>query len=123
VIALGVDMENVGLQKWVTGDYRDTFIANRRFDIIPVTRQAATEDYIIGTFPTVTDGYSTFRLSLFREGEEKAYLSQMISDNLTVVRNQLLEISVNYEDGEFSFEVTMDSSWNGSSSGGEVGLE
>lgn len=123
-IAIGVSMENVGLEKWVTGDYTNFIAADNRYDIVPVTRQIGdVEGYTMATFPTVTDERSTFRLGLYRQGQDEPYLSQMISDTLTVVRNQLLDIAVTYDNGTFNFEILMDSDWNGSNPGGSVGIE
>lgn len=123
-IAIGVIMENVGEQKWVTSDYRNSISADMRYDVIPITRQAGeVEDYIMGTFPTVADQRSTFHLGLYRQGQDEPYLSQMISDTLTVVRNQLLDIAVTYDNGTFNFEILMDKDWNGSNPGGSVGIQ
>lgn len=122
-VAVSVMMENVGLEKWVTSDYRKTFNADRSFRMLPVTRQSETEEYIMGTFPTLANGRSTFRVGLLREGEIEPYLSQMISDTLTVTRNQLLDLSVTYDNGRFRCEILMDNSWDGSNPGGEIGIQ
>lgn len=119
-VAVGVTMENVGLQKWVTADYMDTFAADMRYAMIPVSRQIDTDEYIMGTFPTVRNERSRLHVGLYRQDDERAYLSQMISDTLTVRRNQLLDIAITYENGTFTHEIILDSSWNGSNSGGEI---
>lgn len=122
-IAVGVLMENVSSEKWITGDYKEVCQADTRYDMVPVTRVSVDEDYVLGTFPTPTDERSSFTLSLFREGADDPYISQMIVDTLNIRRNQLLDIEVTYNNGRFDCEIILDSTWDGSNSGGEVGLD
>ncbi|MDU1891670.1 MAG: FimB/Mfa2 family fimbrial subunit [Dysgonomonas sp.] len=118
-----VVMKNVYQQKWVTGDYKETCEALQRYTIVPLVKQAVDDEYIIGTFPTPADERSTYYLNMYKAGEETPYISQMITDDLVIRRNQLLDIAVKFNDGYLSFEIDMDSDWNGSSSGGEIGIE
>jgi len=117
-----VVMKNVSQEKWVTGDYRTTCEASRRYAVIPLVKKTEADDYIIGTFPTLTNEKSAYYLNMYKEGETTPYISQMITDDLIVKRNQLLDIAVTLNDGYLSFEIDMDSDWGGSSSG-EVGIE
>lgn len=117
-----VIMENVSNEKWITGDYKKSCKANLRYAMIPVTR--ASEDYVMGSFPTLTDGRSTLHVNFYKTDGDDIYLSQMVSDELSVVRNQLLDVSLEYNDiGQIEIEVTLDNKWDGSSSGGEVGIQ
>ena len=116
-------MKNVSQEKWVTGDYMTTCEASRSYIVIPLGKQAITDDYIMGTFPTLTNERSTYYLNLYKERSTTPYISQMITDDLIVKRNQLLDIAVTFNDGYLSFEIDLDSDWGGSSSGGEVGIE
>lgn len=116
-------MKNVSQEKWVTGDYMTTCEASRQYVMIPLEKKSATDDYIMGTFPTLPDEKSVYYLNLYRERGTTPYISQMITDDLIVKRNQLLDIAVTFNDGYLSFEIDLDSDWDGSSSGGEVGIE
>lgn len=120
-----VVMRNVSNEKWVTGDYATACEASRRYVLIPIDGKAAAEDedYVIGTFPTLTGERSAYYLNLYKEGQTIPYVEHLVSDTLTVVRNQLLDIEVTFNDGGISFEVNIDSSWNGSSPGGETELD
>lgn len=115
-------MRNVCSEKWVTGDYKKTCEASRRY-IIPLLRQTTTEDYIVGAFPNLIDQKAAYYLNIYRNRESEPYLRQLITDTLTVIRNQLLDIAVTFNNGNLDFEIDMDSKWDGSSSGGETGLE
>lgn len=116
-------MKNVSQEKWITGDYKAACEATQRYQIIPLVKQITTDDYIMGTFPTLPDDKSIYYLNMYRERETTPYISQMITDDLVVRRNQLLDIAVTFNDGYLSFEIDLDSDWGGSSSGGEVGIE
>ncbi|MCD7899128.1 MAG: hypothetical protein LUH22_04425 [Bacteroides sp.] len=116
-----VIMKNVSNEKWITGEYMNACQANRRYAMIPVTR-AETEDLVMGTFPTLTTQRSALDVNLYKMDGDVAFMTQMISDTLTVSRNQLLDIVLTYEDGKFNYEILMDTTWDGSSSGGEVDI-
>ncbi len=118
IVGIEVVMKNVASEKWITGDYKEVCDADNRFVVIPVSKAITDGDYVIGTFPTPGNEYSAYYMNLYRENDEEAYFSQMISDTLTVTRNQLLEIATDFNDGNVTFEVILDSDWNGSLPGG-----
>jgi len=127
ITAMEIAIENVTSEKWITGDYKTSYQALRTYDIIPV-RQTGDDirnsAYIMGTFPTLEGEYATYHLNLFRDGESIPYRSERISDNLTVARNQLLDLLVTFNaDGSFKFEVLLDNEWGGSNPGGETGID
>lgn len=122
VTDIEVVMKNVSQDKWVTGNYENSCEASNRYTI-PLSKQSPTDDYIIGTFPTLDGDRSAYYLNLYRERSAEPYVQHMISDTLTVVRNQLLDIAVTFNDGGLSFDINLNSDWDGSSSGGEVGIE
>lgn len=121
IAGIGVAMKNVTGQKWVTGDYKEILEADRRYTISNVvTRQTGEDnpDYVIGTFPSPVNERSSFYLSLYRNGVDTPYLTQMVSDTLNVIRNQLIEITTTFNDGNMSFEIVLDNEWDGSIPGG-----
>jgi len=121
---IDIVMENVSSEKWITGDYKNIYKASQRYIVVPLNRQTADEEgYIMGTFPTLPDGRSSYYLNLYRQGETEPFRSELISDNLTIARNQLLDIAVTFNNGNISYEILLDSSWNGSSSGGATEIQ
>ncbi len=113
-------MENVGLEKWVTGDYVNACHASRVYEMIPL-RQQSEERYVLTTFPTPKDEFTSFRLNLYRNGETEPYRKELISNDLTVIRNQLLDLVVTFDkNANINFEIILDSEWDGSSPGGET---
>jgi hypothetical protein len=127
VSAFEIVMENVATQKWVTGDYMLPYQALRRYDlVVPLTRQSAagdTEAYVIGTFPTLADEHTTYTLRLYAGGEQTPFRTQRIVDNLRVERNQLLDITTIFNQGDISFLINVDSDWDGSTPGGGSELD
>lgn len=111
-----VAMENVSMSKWVIGEYEEIGRAFNTFVFSsPTTRQASpNEEYVIGTFPTLSDQRSAYHLSLFRQGETEPYITHLVGDTFNIRRNQLLDITTIFEDGNIRFEVNMDSDWDGS---------
>lgn len=118
-----VVMKNVYLEKWIDGEYKNVCDANMKYTIIPLKRQTVTDDYIIGTFPTPANEYSAFHINLYQKGETEPYMSRMVAEDLSVIRNQLLDITVTFNNGELDFIIDLDSDWDGTSSGGSVVIE
>lgn len=115
-------MKNVSSEKWIAGDYKNVCEASRKYSI-SLSRQDAEEGYIVGTFPTLGGDRSAYHLNVYRNNEESPYITHVVTDALTVTRNQLLDIAVTFNNGELDFEIDLDSKWDGSSPGGETGLE
>ncbi|MDR2038217.1 MAG: hypothetical protein LBQ60_09860 [Bacteroidales bacterium] len=128
ITEIEVVMDNVGLQKWVKGDYQDVFCATHRYAFFSAgsnnkrSRSASDirwgEDYRVATFPTVSGERSTYTMNLYRNGENTPYISQKVCDTLVVKRNQLLEITAIFNNGSFQFEIDMNTSWDGTSDAG-----
>jgi len=117
-------MKNVSSEKWVTGDYMNACEAARRYTISLLKQASETDDdYIVGTFPSLANERAAYYLNLYRNNEDTPYMTHLVTDTLTVTRNQLLDIAVTFNKGGLSFEIDLDSEWDGSSSGGETGLE
>ncbi|MBK5722259.1 FimB/Mfa2 family fimbrial subunit [Dysgonomonas sp. Marseille-P4677] len=116
-------MKNVNMEYWIAGDYKVAGEASRKYSLTELKDETVNGDYIIGTFPTPINEKSIYYLNIYKEDEATPYISQMITDDFEIRRNQLLDISVTFNDGYLSFEIDMDSDWDGPSSGGEVGIE
>jgi len=117
-------MKNVSNEKWITGDYKIATQASQRYIIVPVDgKKAENEGYVMGTFPTLTGERSAYYLNLYKEGRSMPHIEYMVSDTLAVTRNQLLDIAVTFNEGGISFEVLLDSSWDGSNPGGETEID
>lgn len=117
-------VDNVSHQKWVKGDYENSCTASQKYTIIPLTRMQSLEGYVIKSFPTLSNEYSTFYLNLYTGDSEEPYRQEVISGDLSIIRNQLLDLEVTFDnESGISFEILLDNSWEGSSPGGETGIQ
>lgn len=117
-----VGMTGITNLKHITGNYEGAGTATHHYSVVPVG--AVTDPHFsIGTFPTLPDKKAVFSMKLYRNHETTPYYDQVVTDTLQIRRNQLLDIVTTFSDGKISFEVKMDASWNGSTSGGEADVD
>ncbi|MCD8182601.1 MAG: hypothetical protein LUE99_05335 [Bacteroides sp.] len=105
----------------IEGDYSGQIEVTKRIPVSAVTR-AATESkditVTLGTFPTTKGMRSAYRLRLYKEGGEEPLYNGTVIDTLTVRRNQLLNVDTRFREGSSSFEVVVNTTWDGSIPGG-----
>lgn len=123
ITAVGVSMENVSNEKWIYGSYANRARAEQQYSVIHPTSEVGkpvgSDDFVMGTFPTLSGEKSAYHLSLFREDELLPYSTLLISDTLNVRRNQLLEVIATFRsEYEVDFEINLDTRWDGFNSGG-----
>lgn len=119
-------MTNVGNKKSIDGDYSGQIAVTKRFPIRQLTRAAnANEDItvVLGTFPTATGLRSAYQLRLYKNGEEEPWYNETVTDTLTVRRNHPLDIFTRFTGDIPSFEVLVNTAWDGSASGGVTDIE
>lgn len=126
ISGIEMTMTNLGNRKQIDGDYSGQTEVTKRISVPAVTRAIAGDNEItvtIGTFPTATGMRSTYRLRLYKNGGETPSYDGMVTDTLTVRRNQLLNIDTRFTEGTSSFEVSVNTTWNGSISGGGTDVD
>ena len=109
-------MENMSGEKWITGEYKKACNTTHLFYKLRNAKEDNENGYVIGTFPTLDNDYATYYLNIYKEGENEPSFREMISNKITITRNQLVEIKTTFANGSFSFEINLDSKWDGSSS-------
>lgn len=119
ITALEMKMTSVGSRKHLEGDYEEVTDITKRVDL-PTGGGAERLDVVVGAFPTPAGLHSGYYLSLYRKGQTTPAYADMITDTLTVVRNQLLEIKTRFNHLTPSFEVNVDTRWDGSLPAGGV---
>lgn len=119
---IGIGMKGMTSRKYITGDYEGEGNVTYNYLIIPV-RAAADPNFSIAVFPTLAGKRAAFSMKLYRNHEPAPYYDRMITDTLRIRRNQLLDIATSFSNGEISFEILMDSSWDGSVPGGDTDIE
>jgi len=122
VDAIEIEMNQVGGRKWVNGSYEESRSLNQKH-AVGSSLTAKDPEFMTGMFPTLPNLKSAYTVHLYRSGESTPFYSQLVRDDLTVVRNQLLSIDVSFHDGLLGFDVTLDNTWNGSSDGGDAEID
>ncbi len=119
-------MTNLGNTKMVDGDYSGKTDVTKRIPVGDWKRAVAEEEditVVVGTFPTTQGERSAYKLKLFRNGEEEPWYNETVTDTLTVRRNQLLDIATRFTGDTPSFEVLLNTTWGGSTSGGDTDID
>lgn len=111
--AIEVEMAPVGGRRSVAGRTDSPATAVRRFDLSALTDRSEAS-WAIGTFPTPDGTHTAWRLRVL--AGDTPLRDRLVTDTLTVRRNQLLDLSVAFPSLDFS--VDMDNRWDGSSEGG-----
>ena len=74
----------------------------------------------IGVFPTTKGSPATFRLKLFKDSGNVAVYDEVAKEPLNIVRNQLVELLIEFSNGNLSFEIKVDTLWEDLINGGEI---
>lgn len=119
VTAVEVSLDGVSGQKTVCGDYDgDPITVTRRYVVQPVAREGMP-GYVLGTFPTQPGRQSVYRVKLYSAGSDTPVFDKEMVPAIQMIRNQLVDITATFaNDGTFSFEVDLDTDWDGTVEGG-----
>lgn len=105
------------------GIYGDNIDVTRRVpiqelqDLSRAANSRGTE-VTLGVFPPVTDQFAAFRLKLLSGTSDVPYFDKLVSSNVKIERNQLVELISDFSDGNFNFEIKLDSKWGDYVNGG-----
>lgn len=127
VKVLEMRMTHLGNQYRIGGDYNGDNEIVKRVNLDEQFPSGTTGEtrpdrlnVLIGTFPTTAGQRSAYYLTLYNDPDSSPWFQEMVTDTLTVVRNQLLEILTRFDTGTPSFEVHVDTRWDGAIDGGWV---
>lgn len=115
--AVEVSLDNLGERMPLAGDPQQAVTVTRRIAAADLRARTAG-NYVLGTFPTLPGRKTAWRLRLFEAGASAPVYDRVVTDTLTVERNQLLELSTRFSDGGIDFTIRIDTSWDGSNDGG-----
>lgn len=118
-----IGVTHVSNQKYITGEYTGEGEAVKKYAFLPVKVNAESNPrFAIGIFPTLPEKRAVFSMKLYRNHEDSPYYNERISDTLKIRRNQLLDIITTFSDGKVQFDIRMDGTWDGTSSGGDIDI-
>lgn len=122
---IDVTITNVGNKKMIEGDYSGLLEVTKQIPIQQLSRANKSDKkdltIVLGTFPTANKMKSAYRLQLYKNDKIPSY-NEMAIDTLSIRRNQLLDIATNFNDDTPSFEVRLNTTWEGANSGGETDI-
>lgn len=125
ISGMDVTMTNLGNKKLIDGDYSGQMEVTKHVPVGQLTRTDKADNditVVLGTFPTTSGMRSAYRLKLYRNGELQPSYDETVTDTLTVRRNQFLDIATRFTGDIPSFEVRINTAWDGSNSGGETDI-
>lgn len=120
--AIEITMDGLTSTGCVMGTYSEDYTFVRR---IPVNQPATMADEllpneptIVGLFPTMDGGNSSWSVKIYKDDGDVEYFSQTISNDVLVVRNDLVDLSASFAGGTVRFYIDMDLVWEGMLDGG-----
>ncbi|MCP9612184.1 hypothetical protein [Coprobacter tertius] len=119
--ALEISLDNVGLNRFMRGDYNGHISISKRIMLQEMTKKNIASNLLVGVYPTLPNEYATYKLKAFTDNADIPCFEAVIKDNLPLIRNQLLHINTSLNN-DLDFTVTVDTRWDGSINGGETDL-
>lgn len=116
---LEVIFHNVNSRLSKDGIYSHTIDVSKRIPVVR-TRNTQPQSILLGIFPTITDKPASYELKLYSDGQKEAVVSQVMPEDVNIVRNQLIELLSDYSGGKMQFTVRLDTKWEDYINGGEV---
>lgn len=114
-----VIFHNVNSQLGKDGVFSKPIRISKRFPVIQ-SRSRQPNNILLGIFPTLTDSPASYELKLYASGQNEALFSKVMSENVSITRNQLIELLTDFSEGEVQFSIHMDTNWEDYINGGEV---
>lgn len=113
ITGLEIKMANVGTRKPMEGAYEGSGELTKRVDLTAYDSSKEV-NVVIGAFPTAGNQPSSYYLSLYKNGADTPAYQFLVTDTLRVIRNQLVEVKMHFHAMNPSFEVNVDTKWEGS---------
>lgn len=113
VTALEIKLTNVGTRKHVEGAYEGSGELTKRVDLTGHDGSKQV-NMVMGVFPAANGQPSACYVSVYKNGQNTPAYQSLVTDTLTIVRNQLIEINTHFGQTGPSFEVHIDTKWEGS---------
>lgn len=115
-----VILHNVNSKLGKSGVYHTNIDASRRVSVEKLNRNNTKGlDIILGAFPTSPQRSASYELKLYAPGNTVVF-DQVMTGDVHIIRNQLIELVTDFSNGNLRFEVIVDGKWEDYVNGGEV---
>lgn len=116
VALVEVSLDNVGERMPLAGEPDQACTVTRRIEAAELLARPE-HDFVLATYNTLPGRKTAWRLRLCDAAQATLY-DRVVTDTLTVERNQCRELTTRFHDGEAEFTVEVDPTWDGSNDGG-----
>ena len=117
ITGIDVSLDHLSSQNHRNGSYTDEYTFNRYQPESALERdENNAHSFSVLTFPTLSGEETSWRVKLYRDGSQTPYYDRIVLGELEVVRNQLLDLVMDFGGGEgggFNFYIDLDKQWDG----------
>lgn len=117
---IDVHIDGLSQTGCIMGTYSDDYHLNISIPVGSLGRAEGDTQQIVGLFPTLEGGVSRWDVKVYREDGETLYYEGVIPDDISVIRNQLLDLRATFQDGEMVFDIQVNKQWEDANDGGTV---
>lgn len=106
------------------GKYSATTDISKRVTVPAPSADGSRDiNIILGAFPTPDAQPASYQLKLYTPSHKEAVFDEVITKEVKVERNQLVELLADFSDGSFSFEIKVDGKWEDYVNSGGIEME
>lgn len=118
ITGVDVSLDELSSHSHRNGSYTDEYTFNRFQPESALERdENNAHSFSVLTFPTLENERTSWRVKLYRDGSEEPYFDQVILTDLQALRNQLLDLVMDFgqlgDAGSFRYYVNLDGQWDG----------
>lgn len=117
--AIEVNLNPVNSRKALQADYSNPIEVTRKIFLTPETSRRSL-DIVVGCFPGNTGQNVTYTLRLFNAGNVAPDFERVISREVRIEPNDLVELVVSFNDNSFDFDIHIDRNWEDILEGGGI---
>ncbi len=122
ITAVEVSMDGLTRSGCIMGTYSEDFDYSKTIYVNSGESRAAVigDPNIVATFPTMEGRKSSWSIKIYKDDPDVPFYERTISSDVEVVRNRLLDLSMKLEKDNYSFEIKVNTDWDGTTEGGTI---
>lgn len=118
ITGIDVALDELSSHSHRNGSYTDKYTLNRYLPYEDLERdESNTFTFSVMAYPTLSDEKTSWRVKLYRDDSEIPYYDQIVLTDLHLLRNQLLDLVMDFGQGsgtgEFRFYINLNGQWDG----------
>lgn len=117
ITKIDIHMDGLTGSGCILGTYSDDYEFNISVPVNPAGRAGGDTQSVVGLFPTTDGGVSSWDVKVHRADGEPLYFEGIVSRDLNVMRNRLLDLRATFTEGGISFDVSVGQEWDDANEG------